>query len=51
VTSACSQARATARSPNHNHDVGKVVVIVSFVGINTEEFKNLIKIVNYFIFM
>jgi hypothetical protein len=36
---------------NHNNDVGKVVVIDSFVGINAKEFKELIKIVNYFIFM
>jgi hypothetical protein len=34
-----------------NHDVGKIIVIVSFVGINEQNFEDLFEIVNYLICM
>jgi hypothetical protein len=36
---------------HHNHDVGKIIVIVSFMGINAQNFEDLREFVNYFIFM
>jgi hypothetical protein len=36
---------------DHNHDVGEIIVIVSFVGINHRKLQGLIDFVNYFIFM
>ena len=44
-------SRSNAHLQHHNHDVGKIIVIVSFVGINAQNFEDLREFVNYFIFM
>ena len=43
--------RLCTQHQHHNHDVGKIIVIVSFVGINEQNFEDLFEIVNYLICM
>lgn len=47
----CTQECIEIRVHHHNHDGGKIIVIDSFVGINSQNYKSLPEVFNYFIFM
>jgi hypothetical protein len=47
----CTQECIEMRVHHHNHDGGKIIVIDSFIGINSQYFKVFFEIFNYFIFM